>query len=332
MAITISQQDYWDLLSSPAASPISTESSKPLIVQNEFLTGHYCEFELREGVTLEVIEEAYYQDLEVILPDRPHPIELSYTLLSQTNANLDEANAGQYIFCGSGMAPRDRLFVAAHQPNLRITLHIEPAVLTNYFPEEVQQFTRQQWLRSIDQTYFTRLLQTTTAMQLALQQIRQCPYQGATQRLYLESKVWELVALHLAQDSCAQGTLAQEATIAAASASKPLKADDIERICYAKDLLMARLDAPPSLLELARLSGINDHKLKVGFRQVFGTTVFGYLHDRRLERSQQLLATGELSVTEVTKMVGFANRSHFAAAFRKRFGVNPRDYRRIQVS
>jgi AraC-like DNA-binding protein len=322
MAITLSQQDYWDLLSTPVGSSEYRELSKPLVIQNEFLTSHYCEFELREGVTLEVIDEEYHQDLEVILPDRLHPIELSYTLQSQTNANLDAANAGQYVFCGSGMAPCDRLFVAAHQPNSRITLHIEPTVLQAYFPEEAQQFISQQWLRPIDRPYFTQLLQTTTAMQFALQQIRQCPYQGATQRLYLESKVWELVALHLAQG----------ATIVAASAAKRLKADDIERIHYAKDLLVARLDDPPSLLELARLSGINDHKLKVGFRQVFGTTVFGYLHDRRLERSQALLATGELSVAEVAKVVGFANRSHFAATFRKRFGVNPKDYRCIQVS
>jgi len=59
------------------------------------------------------------------------------------------------------------------------------------------------------------------------------------------------------------------------------------------------------------------------FRQVFGTTVFGYLHQARMERSRQLLATGELTVTQAAQAVGFTNRGHFAASFRRKCGVNP---------
>jgi AraC-like DNA-binding protein len=91
---------------------------------------------------------------------------------------------------------------------------------------------------------------------------------------------------------------------------------------------MARLNDPPTLIELARLARINDCKLKLGFRQVFGTTVFGYLHDCRMEQSRQLLEAGEMSVAEVTCALGYANRSHFAIAFRKKFGMNPSTYRR----
>jgi AraC-like DNA-binding protein len=154
-------------------------------------------------------------------------------------------------------------------------------------------------------------------MQTVLQQILHCPFQGLSQQMYLEGKIWELIALHLAQ------TVETDSTYT----SKPLRAEDIERIHYAKDVLIARIEEPPSLIELARLASINDHKLKVGFRQVFGTTVFGYLHNYRMERSRQLIAAGELSVAEAAKAVGFVNRSHFAIAFRKKFGVNPRDYR-----
>jgi AraC-like DNA-binding protein len=91
-------------------------------------------------------------------------------------------------------------------------------------------------------------------------------------------------------------------------------------------LLVARLSHPPSLIELARLAGINDCKLKSGFRQVFGTTVFGYLHDCRMERSRQLLEAGEMTVTEAARAVGFVSRGRFAAAFKRRFGVNPSAY------
>lgn len=48
--------------------------------------------------------------------------------------------------------------------------------------------------------------------------------------------------------------------------AKQLKAEDVERIYYAKEVLLTRLDNPPSLIELARLTGINDCKLKAGVR------------------------------------------------------------------
>ncbi len=66
--------------------------------------------------------------------------------------------------------------------------------------------------------------------------------------------------------------------------------------------------------------------LKRGFRQVFGTTVFGYLHHYRLEQARQLLEAGDMNITETAHAIGFADRSYFAAAFRKKFGLNPSRY------
>jgi AraC family transcriptional regulator, transcriptional activator of the genes for pyochelin and ferripyochelin receptors len=72
--------------------------------------------------------------------------------------------------------------------------------------------------------------------------------------------------------------------------------------------------------------GLNNYKLKRGFRQVFETSAFKYLHDYRLEKARQLLAKGEMKVEEVASRVGFDSRSYFATAFRKKFGVNPKQY------
>nr|WP_235927133.1 AraC family transcriptional regulator [Gloeocapsopsis dulcis] len=106
----------------------------------------------------------------------------------------------------------------------------------------------------------------------------------------------------------------------------PLKLDDLDRIHQAQKILLQRLNNPPSLIDLARQVGLNDYALKRGFQQVFGKTVFGYLHDYRLEQAQQLLATSEMKVTEVADAIGFDSRSYFAAAFRKKFGVSPKAY------
>ena len=59
-------------------------------------------------------------------------------------------------------------------------------------------------------------------------------------------------------------------------------------------------------------------------------TVFGYLHSHRLERAHDLLREDLLSLSEIAYAVGFSNRGCFAAAFCKKFGMNPRDFRRSQ--
>ncbi|MEL6384276.1 MAG: AraC family transcriptional regulator [Cyanobacteria bacterium J06626_18] len=163
----------------------------------------------------------------------------------------------------------------------------------------------------------------TLAMQVALNQLLNCPFQGLTKQIYLESKCYELVALKLEQMKTRDRDQSPKTR-------PPLEEEDVGRIHQAKDILITHLENPPSLLELARQVGINDHKLKKGFRQVFGTTAFGYLLQYRLERARQLLATGELSVTEAAHQVGFANRSYFTKAFCKQFGLTPGAYRRSQ--
>lgn len=155
---------------------------------------------------------------------------------------------------------------------------------------------------------------TNALMAIALQQILHCPYQGATRQLYLD-KGLELIALYLE-------TLKEQLE----PQPHPLKPDDVRRIHQAKEILICQSNTPPSLLALARQVGINDCKLKRGFRQVFGTTVFGYLHNYRMERAAKLLQENRMTVTGVACAVGFANRSSFAAAFRRKFGVNPSDY------
>ncbi|MBS7810300.1 helix-turn-helix transcriptional regulator [Roseococcus pinisoli] len=82
------------------------------------------------------------------------------------------------------------------------------------------------------------------------------------------------------------------------------------------------------LMGLARQVGLNEKKLKAGFRTQFGTSVIGFLQDVRLRAAHRLLLEGRSSVTEVAMAVGYANPSHFALMFRRRYGVSPSALRR----
>jgi AraC-like DNA-binding protein len=158
--------------------------------------------------------------------------------------------------------------------------------------------------------------QMTLAMKQVLQQILHCPYQGSAQYLYLESKALELLALQFA---CLDAD-------SSAPRQSTLKASDLERVQYAREILVQHLCNPPSLTELAHQVGLSDRKLKQGFRQLFGTTVFGYLRDYRMEQAQRLLYHPHMTVARVAAKVGYRNPEAFSTAFRRKFAVSPKTY------
>lgn len=160
----------------------------------------------------------------------------------------------------------------------------------------------------------------TPAIQVALQQLLNCPYQGVVKQLYLESKTLELLSLWLEQ--AVSGNFAPE------QAPCSRNSDEIDRVYHAKEILTQQMDNPPCLMDLARQVGLNDCTLKRKFRQVFGTTVFGYLHNYRMEQARSLLLENQLSVMGIAHQVGYNNLCAFSTAFRKKFGVSPRQIRR----
>jgi AraC-like DNA-binding protein len=213
---------------------------------------------------------------------------------------------------------------AAHQRTVLVGLGIEPSLSHLLCEEQLAQTLstlRHVGVQAHEQFFF-QAGSITPSMRTVLTQVLQCPYQGEIKRLYLESKALELIALSLTQ------TLPDEELL---SPHPSLRPDDIERIHAAREVLLRTLEEPPSLLTLARQVGLNDFKLKRGFRQVFGTTVFGYVRDQRMARARQLLEGQRLNVTEVACAVGYANPSQFAAAFKQKFGLNPLAYRTVSL-
>jgi AraC family transcriptional regulator, transcriptional activator of the genes for pyochelin and ferripyochelin receptors len=182
----------------------------------------------------------------------------------------------------------------------------------DFLPEPLQQ------LITGDSTiqFHQSLGKNTTEMQQILQQILHCPYQGVTRQMYLEGKALELLTL--------QFTHWREKSHH--STEVKLRQDDIERLYAAKDILIRQMNNPPSLVELARQVGINDRKLKQGFRQVFGTTVFGYLQNYRLQQAQKLLQRPDISIARVAATIGYTNPEAFSVAFRRKFAVSPKTY------
>ncbi|MEH2274068.1 MAG: AraC family transcriptional regulator [Nostoc sp.] len=159
---------------------------------------------------------------------------------------------------------------------------------------------------------------TTPAMRLVLKQILQCPFREKLRLMYLEAKVLELLTLQIAQWGENNQVLGR---------SLCFRPNEIERLHHAKAILNQTLHNPPSLLNLAKEIGLNDFKLKRGFREVFGTTVLGYVQSLRLEQAQRLLRDTNLTVAEIASQVGYESIGHFRYLFKRQFGITPREYR-----
>jgi AraC-like DNA-binding protein len=102
--------------------------------------------------------------------------------------------------------------------------------------------------------------------------------------------------------------------------------ETVRKIKHAKEHLLKNLESPPSLKELAKFAGLNEYQLKMGFKEIYGNTVYGYLLDHKLDHSRVLLDSNKYQVNEVAYQIGYANPSHYIAAFRKKFGVTPKKY------
>ncbi|MFP4157830.1 MAG: helix-turn-helix transcriptional regulator [Opitutales bacterium] len=96
--------------------------------------------------------------------------------------------------------------------------------------------------------------------------------------------------------------------------------------------LETHLDAEHSLKDLSRRFHLNECKLKRGFKQVYGQTVFGYLRECRMRRAEGRLRTSDDSVLEIACEVGYSNASYFARSFNERFGMLPKAYQCLHAA
>ena len=157
----------------------------------------------------------------------------------------------------------------------------------------------------------------TPAMRDTLQAMLHCPYRGLVKRLFLEGKLLELIALQL--DQTDQTSRRQPTS---------LRGADVDKLRLVREWLDSNFLQPLTLMDVARQAGLNEFKLKKGFRELFHTTVFTYLTDLRLTHAKQLLLEGQRLVGEVADELGYSQVHHFTSAFKKRFGYLPRELRK----
>jgi len=322
MTLILSESDYGELCQAPVnLSHHNLVSAKNAEIRHDLpaVLGHgytRC-LQLSPGIWLALIDKEFSQPWALQVPVHEHLVQ--FTIMLTGVVDYDDTyptlGHGKSYLSGSGLSPSYTAQYGRSRCLKGINIHLKPEVLQPFLADQPKAL-QQSLLKNEDwkTAWFPRV---TPAMHIVAQQMMQCPLQGATRRLYLQAKVFELLALQLEAILKDQGNLAPQTN---------LKAQTIEGIYHARDILTAQLENPPLLTELAQQVGLSDRTLRRGFRDLFGTTVIGYLTQQRMMQAKDLLQHGDHTVAEVANKVGYAHLGHFATAFRKQFGVSPREW------
>lgn len=169
----------------------------------------------------------------------------------------------------------------------------------------------------LDAGQYTQLaeanLPISWAMQSCIQEILHCSYTEGLKLLFIESKCIELLVLQ-----------AEAFDKATAKNGNPLLLSAYDQDCIydARDYLIQNIHETPSIGQLAKLCGINEFKLKRGFKDLFEKSIFGYLSDYKLHQAKDLLLEGT-PIKSVAFQLGYSSVQHFSNAFKKKFGISP---------
>ncbi|WP_417884687.1 helix-turn-helix transcriptional regulator [Zunongwangia sp.] len=154
------------------------------------------------------------------------------------------------------------------------------------------------------------------SMAIVLNQVLNFNLTPTIKSLYFKAKAYELLSLYFNR--------AEDANVEQC----PFLSDEenILKIRKAKDIVISRMAEPPSLQELSEEINLSLKRLKEGFKQIYGDSVYSFLFHYKMEYARKLLDSGEFNVNEVGLKVGYSTASHFIAAFKKKFGTTPKKY------
>ncbi|WP_062055370.1 helix-turn-helix domain-containing protein [Aquimarina longa] len=150
-----------------------------------------------------------------------------------------------------------------------------------------------------------------------ISEFTECELTGFMRQVYLEGKVYEILTHQLQQylddlNEPDKRLILRQATI--------------ESIEEAVSIIKEEIDSIGNIVKLAKRVGLNQNTLQNGFKQLYKTSVNEYIKNFRIDTAKDLLESSNLNITEITYKVGINSRSYFAKLFKKRFGVNPKQY------
>lgn len=158
--------------------------------------------------------------------------------------------------------------------------------------------------------------ETTPNIKLIINQLITKQANQTLRPIFIKGKIYELLSYYFSKPSENN------------SESCPYIATEetISKLKHAKQLIIQKMNNPPSLPELAKEVGLNIKKLKTDFKEFYGVPVFSFLLNYKMELAKELLLEQKLNVNEIASNLGYSASSHFIAAFKRKYGITPKQF------
>lgn len=260
-------------------------------------------------------------EVKQIRVENPHPfIHLQFSIRS--NSTYRSAKEGNTV-ARFGNYEYNALYFPAQEAEIEwqpqeytetFELNIIPELLEKHLPaaHPFLDIIRQQGNGEVVR-FNEQNLPLTPQITTILFDILNCPLENHYKRLYLRGKVIELLAILMHQSEQYQ----------TAYAAHGLRQSELMKMQQARQLLHSNLQNPCSLIDLAHQVGTNENYLKKHFKLVFGNTVYGYIHEMRMQQARTMLLQEEKDIRKIATISGYKHVNHFVTAFKKFFGYSP---------
>lgn len=150
-------------------------------------------------------------------------------------------------------------------------------------------------------------------------QLIEKPYTSGLALIHSEAIALELLCAAVAEFSSAR-----------AAPTKPYNEHELRCLYAARAFLSRQISSPPTIRQVARAVGMSETSLKRGFKALFDETLFDFSLRCRMQHALKLLRDQHMTAAQVAEAVGYGHQSSFATAFRRQFGLCPKDARGLK--
>ncbi|WP_288222056.1 AraC family transcriptional regulator [uncultured Clostridium sp.] len=169
-----------------------------------------------------------------------------------------------------------------------------------------------------------------------IQSLRSLSQADILTSLYLESKILECIAIISNEiQSSSENTFTNQLNYGSIKIGKNryvnLTASDVKSLQKAHDILTKEACNPPTIKSLSKMVFLNEQKLKAGFSAKYHMSISQYTTSIRMTMAENLLSTTDLSIDEISKMVGYNYSGNFVKMFKKVHGKTPLSFRKMKV-
>lgn len=306
---------YKDLLS-------NSPQTVTIDIPSDMGTGTISQVVTKQGAVVSDWQMNYFTDMNVQGINSEEYIQLMFCFNDGVSWNIANSRQSASIQKGEsciyrGHGKMEYLCYSKNNnflfKNIKIPMPYFDRILEDYFEDSEINAYEKKLMNGISKVSITPYMEHIFA---ELKDFTQ--YRGGLGYLFLESKIFELLSVYLSE--------VLELNILASPYGRFSKGDQ-EAIIEAKRIIDSHLAFAPTCEELARKVNISTSKLTKGFSSMYGTSVHAYIIDQRLEKAASLLLESSLNVSQVAAFVGYSKPSNFAAAFKKKYGVIPKNYK-----